>query len=210
MTTRAAYNTFIIFQSVKLHFNNEKFDFTKSRVKIKPETFTRRRDVRQFQRLADLIPKEDILTEFSISCFLKNRNTWIGDVFSEEHLEFHEKRMIRIRSLAHTFERDIETLIAYCEENEIWNLKSVLTSSEKLPIIHQVGVEEETKALFDIFFSHTTKACPDPTWSEVSLITHKYGALLRRRLKEESKQKEAIERIVATVVTTFSKNSKGN
>ena len=210
MTTRAAYNAFITFQSAKLHFNNRQFDFTKSRVKIKPESFCSRRDVKQFQRLANLIQKEEILTEFSISSFIRNPKTWVGDVFCEEYLEFHERRMNRVRSLAHTFEQDMESLIAYCDENGIESLKLALTSSEKLPIICRVGMEEETKAIMDIFFSYTKKACPDPTWNEVSLMSHKYGLLLRRKLKEEQKQKEAIERIVATVVATFSKNSKGN
>lgn len=205
MTTRAAYNTFIIFQSVKLHFNIKKFDFTRSRVKIKPESFCARKDVRQFQRLSDLIRKEEILTDFSISCFLKNNRTWIGDVFDDDYLEFHEKRVNRVRSLPHTFEGDVEKIFLYCEENGVSDLKSLLTSSERLPIICHVGVGEETKALMDVFFAYTTKVCRDPTWNEVVLMSHKYGLLLKEKLKEESKQKEAIKRTVATVIATLNK-----
>lgn len=204
MSTRAAYNTFIIFQSAKLHFTSRKFNFLTSRVRIKPENFLKRRDVWQYERLSKLITKEEVLKEFSISCFLMDQRTWIGNVFSEEYINFHQSRMRRVHSLPHTVECDVERIFIHCDEYGITDIKNLLTSEKKLPIICSMQVEEETKAIFDIFFNFTARPCIDPTWGEHSLVISKYNALLKEKLKTESKQKELIQRIVATVVSTFS------
>jgi hypothetical protein len=121
--------------------------------------------------------------EFFISCFLKNKRLWIGDMFDENLLDDHRIRMTKRGALIYTFRNDVENILDFMSERNI-SFKKILLTDDQKPLImkirHQIngGVSDETLALFDKFFGFTKQVTPDPLWEEERLRLHKYNHLL--------------------------------
>jgi hypothetical protein len=105
------YEAFSIYNSLKLHFTSESYDYFKYNGKsnISIETFENRKDKYHFYKLSRLNEKEDYI-EFLVSNFLLNENLWAGDLLQEEAIIAYKQRMATIQSLGYKFQSDCQKL----------------------------------------------------------------------------------------------------
>lgn len=202
---RQAYDAFIQYQSIRLHFNNWKFNSLISRANISAEAFVKRRDAYQFQRLSEYIKDRDVLREFLVSSFLKNSNAWVGDMLSDEYIEYHQGRMKRVVSLDSTLEIDSGRFLFLCSDEGVENIKEGLTCNGGNVIITRSGngISRETQAVYDAFFRFSDKPCLDPLWEETRKSVHKYSIIIKWVMKKNPKQLASIKRTVANVIANF-------
>jgi len=105
------YEAFSIYNSLKLHFSTDSYDYFKYNGKsnISIEAFENRKDKYHFYKLSRQNEKEDYI-EFLVSNFLVNDKCWAGDLLQEEALIAYKQRMATIQSLGYKFKNDCQTL----------------------------------------------------------------------------------------------------
>ncbi len=112
------YEAYELFQALKRHFTQEKFDFFKYRghINTSKEAFENRKDKWHFYKLSRKFGTKQELTDFLIANFLDNENIWVNNLLVEEaDIRYIEYRKV-MQSLAYTFENDCISLFEDCKE----------------------------------------------------------------------------------------------
>ncbi len=80
------YETFALFNSLKLHFNRESYDYFKYNGKsnISVDAFENRRDKYHFHKLSRKYTNKEDMELFFVSNLVEKPNTWAGDLLTEE------------------------------------------------------------------------------------------------------------------------------
>lgn len=177
----ATLNSFRDYVTLKLHFNSEGFNWTDGAgKKIGVEALQKRKDRAFFDRLNQKHPDTEDRREYLISGFLYNPNLWIGEFLEKEVVNFHRKRLVRLKSIEHLFASEVESIHDYMLETKtsIRNLLK-LTDGDRPAIIADRskilgGVSDETLALIDKAFNFTKQDTNNPLWSQERLKLRKY------------------------------------
>lgn len=106
------YEVFCLYQSLKLHFTQESYDFFKyqGKSKVTIESFENRKDKWHFTKLSrKFLSKEDCIS-FLVANFLENDKVWVGTLLTEEADAIYKQRQKVIQSLSYTFENDCNVL----------------------------------------------------------------------------------------------------
>lgn len=105
------YEAFSLYNSLKLHFSSDSYDFFKYNGKsnISIDAFENRKDKYHFYKLSRQNEKEDFI-EFLISNLLINDKCWAGDLLQEEAVIHYKLRMATIQSLGYKFTEDCKKL----------------------------------------------------------------------------------------------------
>ncbi len=112
------YEAYELFQALKRHFTQEKFDFFKyhGHINTSKEAFENRKDKWHFYKLSRKFGTKQELTDFLIANFLDNENIWVNNLLVEEaDIRYIEYRKV-MQSLAYTFENDCISLFEDCKE----------------------------------------------------------------------------------------------
>ena len=112
------YEAYELFQALKRHFTQEKFDFFKYRghINTSKEAFENRKDKWHFYKLSRKFGTKQELTDFLIANFLDNENIWVNNLLVEEaNIKYIEYKKV-MQSLAYTFENDCISLFEDCKE----------------------------------------------------------------------------------------------
>lgn len=106
------FEVFCLYQSLKLHFSQDSYDFFKyqgkSRVTI--ETFENRKDKWHFTKLSRKFNNKDECIDYLVANFLENDKVWVGTLLTEEAEALYRQRQKVIQSLSYTFENDCGNL----------------------------------------------------------------------------------------------------
>ncbi len=111
-----------LYNALKLHFTNDKYDFfeQKGKIRIKGETFDNKDDVECYIKMTSTIEKKDIMY-FLLANFLQGNYNLIYNLNSGNPIYRDWKK--RMDSLSHIFISDIE-----CIENELEDVASNMNS----------------------------------------------------------------------------------
>ena len=112
------YEAYELFQALKRHFTQEKFDFFKYRghINTSKEAFENRKDKWHFYKISRKFGTKQELTDFLIANFLDNENIWVNNLLVEEaDIRYIEYKKV-MQSLAYTFENDCISLFEDCKE----------------------------------------------------------------------------------------------
>ena len=112
------YEAYELFQALKRHFTQEKFDFFKyhGHINTSKEAFENRKDKWHFYKLSRKFGTKQELTDFLIANFLDNENIWVNNLLVEEaNIKYIEYKKV-MQSLAYTFENDCISLFEDCKE----------------------------------------------------------------------------------------------
>ncbi len=112
------YEAYELFQALKRHFTQEKFDFFKyhGHINTSKEAFENRKDKWHFYKLSRKFGTKQELTDFLIANFLDNENIWVNNLLVEEaDIRYIEYKKV-MQSLAYTFENDCISLFEDCKE----------------------------------------------------------------------------------------------
>jgi len=98
--------------SLKQHFNKIDYDYFKFRGKVRanPQSFENRKDKHHFVRLSKIYKEED-LTKFFVSNFVKSSDLWIGNLTSPEGRENYISWKSKIQSLPYVFENEVDEIL---------------------------------------------------------------------------------------------------
>ena len=137
--------------SLKQHFNRNEYDYFKfnGRVRANESSFEKRKDKYHFIRLSKIY-KEDELTRFLVSNFVKTKDMWVGNVTSPEGRSNYIAWKARIQSLPYVFENEIDSLF---EENEKFNIIFDVEDGQHPPVLRRVFGEDVSLETFIILDS---------------------------------------------------------
>jgi hypothetical protein len=112
------YETFEIFQSLKLHFTTDKYDYFKygGKTNVSITNFENRKDKYHYYKLSRKFNQKEELIDFIVSNFVEDSVTWIGDLLLDDAQQKYLKRQKVIQSLSYTFENDCKDLFSHIKD----------------------------------------------------------------------------------------------
>ena len=134
------YEAYELFQALKRHFTQEKFDFFKyhGHINTSKEAFENRKDKWHFYKLSRKFGTKQELTDFLIANFLDNENIWVNNLLVEEaDIRYIEYRKV-MQSLAYTFENDCISIFEGCDDPN-----SLLVTNGDYPILLTKALRKE-------------------------------------------------------------------
>lgn len=112
------YEAFALFNSLKLHFTQDSYDYFKYNGKsnVSVDVFENRKDKYHFYKLSRLYPNKDECALFIISNLLDKENLWIGELLEPDaEVKFLARQKV-IQSLTYTFENDMQKIFENCKD----------------------------------------------------------------------------------------------
>ena len=134
------YETFAIFQALKLHFTKEAYDFFKynGKTSVTITSFENRKDKYHFYKLSRKFNTKEELTNFLIANFLDDENIWVNNILQEEaDIKYIQYKKV-MQSLAYTFENDCISIFEDCD-----NPNSLLVTNGEYPILLTKALRKE-------------------------------------------------------------------
>jgi hypothetical protein len=106
------YEAFCLYQSMKLHFTQESYDFLKygGKSKVSVDSFENRKDKFFFYKLSRRLQSKDELINFLVANFVNDENCWVGNLLEGQSETVYRERQKVIQSLTYTFENDCNKL----------------------------------------------------------------------------------------------------
>jgi hypothetical protein len=106
------FETFGLYESLKLHFSKDSYDFFKYNGKTNHsvQTFENRKDKYFFYKLSRKFNNKDEMVDFLVANFLEDDKVWVGKLLDEQSEDVYRKRLKVIQSLSYTFENDCRNL----------------------------------------------------------------------------------------------------
>lgn len=124
-----------LYNSLKLHFTSEKYDFFKYSGKTKIK-FIPQNQIYVFDKLSKKYDNQ--LIYFYISNFLENPNIWIHELNSENSDEIFRKWLKKNESLTYIFKNEIDDLIQEYED-----LNQILIVKKEFPILMKKVLQQK-------------------------------------------------------------------
>ena len=102
------YEAFCLYESLKLHFTKESYDFFKynGKTNVSVTAFENRKDKYHFYKLSRKFSQKDDLVSFIISNLIEKETLWVGDLLIEDADNRYRQRQKSIQSLSYIFEND--------------------------------------------------------------------------------------------------------
>ena len=152
------YEVYQKYLSLKQHFNKKNYDYFKfqGKVRANESSFEKRRDKHHFIRLSKIY-KDEELTKFFVSNFVKSKDLWVGNATSPEGRSNYIAWKTKIQSLPYVFENELEEMF---DENENFNDIFNVEDGQHPPIVRHVFGEEvslETFIVLDSILNFTSK-----------------------------------------------------
>ena len=152
------YEVYQKYLSLKQHFNKKDYDYFKFKGKVRAteSSFEKRKDKHHFIRLSKIY-KDEELTKFLVSNFVKGREMWVGNVTSPEGRSNYIAWKTKIQSLPYVFENEVGEMF---DENENFNVIFKVEDGQHPPIVRHVFGEEvslETFIVLDSILNFTSK-----------------------------------------------------
>lgn len=116
------YEAFGLFQSLKLHFTSDTYDFFKynGKSRISVDAFENRKDKYHFYKLSRRLTNRDELIMFIVANLLNNENLWVGDLLTEESETVFRQRQKVLQSFSYIFDNDCHRIFDGCSNpNEL-------------------------------------------------------------------------------------------
>ena len=152
------YEVYQKYLSLKQHFNKKDYDYFKfqGRVRANESSFEKRKDKHHFIRLSKIY-KDEELTKFFVSNFVKSKDLWVGNATSPEGRSNYIAWKAKIQSLPYVFENEVEAMF---DENETFNDIFNVEDGQHPPIVRHVFGNEislETFVILDSILKFTSK-----------------------------------------------------
>ena len=152
------YEVYQRYLSLKQHFNKKNYDYFKfqGKVRANESSFEKRKDKHHFIRLSKIY-KDEELTKFFVSNFVKTKELWVGNATSAEGRQNYIAWKAKIQSLPYVFENEVEAMF---DENENFNDIFNVEDGQHPPIVRHVFGNEislETFVILDSILKFTSK-----------------------------------------------------
>jgi hypothetical protein len=136
-----AYESFCLYQALKLHFTTDSFDFFKygGKSKVTVSAFENRKDKWHFAKLSRKFSNKDDLVKYIVANFIEDEKSWVGSLLEEQgELNFRKRQKV-LQSLSYFFENDCQKIF-----DGIENPNDVLTVEDgEYPILLKMYLQKE-------------------------------------------------------------------
>jgi hypothetical protein len=193
------YEAFSLYQSLKLHFTQESYDYLKynGKTNVTISSFENRKDKWHFTKLSKKYSNKDDLIMFLASNFLEDSNIWIGSLLEEDSDIIYKKRLKVIQSLSYTFENDCKKLF---EDKDDPNILLKVTNGEH-PILLKSTMRKEIEIETFCMLAKLLKFLPmwkekisdTIVWPNFCLRTTKYSCFL---MQDMMKYKLILKKVI--------------
>ena len=112
MTENTGFESFALYNALKLHYTSDSYDFFKynGKTNVSRDNFAKRKDKYSFYKLSRKYSLDE-LKQYYISNFLVKNVNWVGDIIGEEGESNYKEWQKRNQSLTYRFEQDIIGLL---------------------------------------------------------------------------------------------------
>ena len=106
------YETFGLYQALKLHFTTDSYDFFKynGKTNVSVSAFENRKDKYHFYKLSRKYPDHDDMVNFIVANFVEDESSWVGTLLQENAEVNFRKHQKVIQSLSYTFENECRNI----------------------------------------------------------------------------------------------------
>ena len=134
------YETFGLYQALKLHFTQESYDFFKynGKTNVSVTTFENRKDKYHFYKLSRRLAQKDDMIDFIVANLVEEEKTWVGSLLMQESEVNYRKHQKIIQSMSYTFENDCKLIFGDC----ILNPNEVLITDGDYPVLLKKGLQK--------------------------------------------------------------------
>jgi hypothetical protein len=135
------YETFGLYQALKLHFTTDSYDYHKygGKSKISVDAFENRKDKYFFYKLSRKFQNKDDLVEFLVANFVFDDKCWVGTLLDDVAVEKYRERQKVLQSLSYKFENDCDKI--FCE---VFNPNEVIkVVNGEYPILLTMALRKE-------------------------------------------------------------------
>jgi len=120
-----AYEAFGLYESLKLHFTKDSYDFFRynGKTNISITAFENRKDKYHFYKLSRRFSNRDELISFIVANLLAKETLWVGDLLSDTaEVNFREHQRV-LQSFSYVFENDCkEVFDGHDDPNAVLNV----------------------------------------------------------------------------------------
>jgi hypothetical protein len=112
------YETFGLYESLKIHFSKESYDFFKynGKTNVSVSAFENRKDKYHFYKLSRKYSDRDDLINFIVANLVEKDNLWVGDLLNDSAEVNFRKHQKVIQSLSYIFENDCKVIFDDCKD----------------------------------------------------------------------------------------------
>jgi hypothetical protein len=154
------FDSYRLYQSIKLHFESDSYDAVKYNFKTSanPQSFFKRRDKYFFAKLGKQLKNQRDLVEYYVANFLHD-SKWVGDMINGDGENNYRQYKKVHESLTYHFQNDIDILSDFGTLDEVLSV----TDSEHPIIIKELlrdNINIETVVILDKmtgFMDHANK-----------------------------------------------------
>jgi hypothetical protein len=168
------YETFGIYEALKLHFTKDSYDFFKynGKTNISVTAFENRKDKYHFYKLSRKLPNREDLIDFIVANLIKNETLWVGDLLNDD----------AVVTLTYIFENDCKKVFDGVEDpNDV-----IKVNDGSYPVLLtqmlQKNIEFETVCVLSKILGFLSmwqkKITDDIRWPTVHRKLTKYAAFL--------------------------------
>jgi len=133
------YETFGLYQALKLHFTQESYDFFKynGKTNVSVTTFENRKDKYHFYKLSRRLAQKEDMIDFIVANLVEDEKTWVGSLLMEESEVNYRKHQKIIQSMSYTFENDCQKLF-----DGVKNPNDILMTDGDYPVLLKKGLQK--------------------------------------------------------------------
>ena len=134
------YETFGLYQALKLHFTQESYDFFKynGKTNVSVTTFENRKDKYHFYKLSRRLTQKEDMIDFIVANLVEDEKTWVGSLLMQESEVNYRKHQKVIQSMSYTFENDCKLIFRDC----ILNPNEVLMTDGDYPVLLKKALQK--------------------------------------------------------------------
>lgn len=177
-----AFDTYRIYQSIRLHFDSDTYDAIKYNFKtsISVSSFRKRKDQYFFTKIGEKFKNRNDLIYYFVSHFIAD-NKWIGDIIGRD--DIYKSWMKRNQALTYKYEQDLIFLRdTYSESfDELMNIKDstypmvILALLSDEITIESVVILNRLTSFMDVANKKITETI---LWPQVYKKISKYGSFV--------------------------------
>lgn len=176
------YNLYCTYQSIKLHFSSEGYNFFqydgKTRVSI--DAFQKRRDKFLFHRLARKY-RDDEMVPFLVANFVHSDDNWTKSLLEDEAEQTYREWKRTTDSMSKVYTEDLQKIATKDNFNDLFKVEDG-QHPKLLVLFMQKEVTMETMVILNNIFDFVKiwdkKITDDIIYPKISRKIRKYGAFL--------------------------------
>jgi len=193
------YEAFVLYQSIKLHFTTDSYDYHKygGKSRISVDAFENRKDKYFFYKLSRKLTNKDELVNYLVANFVFDEKCWVGTLLEQSALDNYRDRQKVLQSLGYSFENDCEKIFSDVDDPN-FVIKSV---DGEYPILLRMALRNEIQIETLCIMSRILKFMP--LWDRDITDTIRWPDYRRKLVKyspfvmfDETKYRKILKKVI--------------